>query len=170
MIDRSSDRAIETCSACREWVNERLKKWSIDQVIEWSSDRAIKWASLPGSQLLSDVQTFFTTTTLLSLIKSWMNHQMSCLRKCLWAFFTRIWFLPECVLWCIFRRPVENISWGLQCLYGFKSIVPHWKLVQISMPIFVIFWELVGKSFSTSGNWFFSYPKMEKWKNGKMEV
>ena len=62
------------------------------------------------------------------------------LRKCLWAFFKRIWFLrlPESVLWCIFRRPVENISWGLQCLYGLKSIVPHWKLIKVNISILEI--------------------------------
>ena len=107
-----------------------------------------------------------------------MNHQMSCLRKCLWAFCTRIWDLPECVLWCIFRRPVENISWGLQCLYGLKSIVPHWTLIKVNISTLEIgsnfhahfcdFLEIGWKIFFHQWK-LIDFSHTPKWKNGSLK-
>ena len=72
---------IKSCSACQEWVNERVREWLLsidiktkvvqhvesDWMREWKSERVRacesesvwEWESVPGSQLLSDVQTFF---------------------------------------------------------------------------------------------------------------
>ena len=68
----------KTCSACREWLNERLKECESEKEWEWDRVgvrkceskfwaytwkqklfRPFKHSYIPGSQLLSDIQTFF---------------------------------------------------------------------------------------------------------------
>ena len=72
------------CSACQEWLNERVREWLLsidmktkvvqhvksDWMREWKSESVWEWESVPGSQLLSDVQTFFLSALQL-YIKSW---------------------------------------------------------------------------------------------------
>ena len=50
----------KSCSACQEWLNERLNECESEK--EWDSEREWEWERVrvwPGSQLLSDVQSFF---------------------------------------------------------------------------------------------------------------
>ena len=52
----------KSCSVWREWVNERVR--DCETVREWENERVREW---PGSQLLSDVQTFFSCECYLTL-------------------------------------------------------------------------------------------------------
>ena len=70
----------KSCSACREWVNKRGKQWLNERLNDCESEKECEWDSeskfwaytwkqklfrtfkhsyIPGSQLVSDIQTFF---------------------------------------------------------------------------------------------------------------
>ena len=53
----------KSCSACRDRVNERVKVAKVAKVVKVAKVARVKvfqvFQNIPGSQLLSDIQTFF---------------------------------------------------------------------------------------------------------------
>ena len=57
----------KSCSACRDRVNERVKVLKVVKVAKVVKVKVFQvYQNIPGSQLLSDIQTFFSETLCIS--------------------------------------------------------------------------------------------------------
>ena len=60
----------KSCSACRDRVNERVKEAKVVKVAKVARVKVFQvFQNIPGSQLLSDIQTFFINSPPLVLNK-----------------------------------------------------------------------------------------------------
>ena len=77
----------KSCSACRDRVNERVKVAKVvkvTKVVKVAKVARVKvcqvFQNIPGSQLLSDIQTFFLTRQQLNYLPKLLEYLKSCLK------------------------------------------------------------------------------------------